>query len=66
MAKNKTLVIDELHLTFRVPNDLADDEAEAVREALAGDDFMDRLHRAVRAVIRDFDELNRVRVSLTR
>lgn len=49
MAKSKTLVIDELHLTFHVPNDLPGDEAEAIRQTLAGDDFMACLRRAVRA-----------------
>ncbi len=66
MAKNKTVVIDELHLTVRIPSDLPDDEAEAVCEAIAGDEFMERLRRAVRAIVRAFPELNVVRVSLSR
>ena len=66
MAKSKTLMIDEVHLSLRIPADLPDDEVEAVRQTLAGDDFMSRLLRAVRAVIRDSEELNRVQVSLTR
>jgi hypothetical protein len=66
MAKTKTVVIDELHLTLRIPNDLPDDETEAVRETLAGDDFMAQLRRAVRVVLRALPELNRVHVSLTR
>lgn len=66
MAKTKTVVIDEIHITFRVPGDLPDDAVEAVREALAGDEFMSRLRRAVRVVVREFPELNVVRVSLTR
>jgi hypothetical protein len=59
-------VIEELHLTIRVPNDLPDDEAEAVRRTLEGDDFMGRLRRAIRVVVRMFPELTAVRVSLTR
>jgi len=66
MAKTKTVVIDEVHITVRVPGELPDDAAEAVREALAGDEFMSRLRRAVRGVVRTFPELNVVRVSLTR
>ena len=66
MAKTKTVVIDEIHITVRVPGDLPDDAAEAVRETLAGDEFMSRLRRAVRVVVRAFPELNAVRVSLTR
>ena len=66
MAKTRTVVIDEIHITFRVPGDLPEDAAEAVRETLAGDEFMSRLRRAVRVVVRTFPELNVVRVSLTR
>jgi 2'-5' RNA ligase len=66
MAKHKTVVIDEIHVTVRVPGDLPEDAAEVVRRALAGDEFMSRLRRAVRAVVRVFPELNSIRVSLTR
>jgi hypothetical protein len=62
----KSVVIDELHLTIRVPNDLPDDEAEAIRRTLEGDDFMDRLRRTIRVVFRAFPELAVVRLSLTR
>jgi 2'-5' RNA ligase len=63
---SKSRVIDEVHLTLRVPTDLPDDEAEAVRDALAADEFMARLRRAMRAVIRAFPELTAVRVSINR
>jgi len=66
MARTRTVVIDEIHLTLRIPNDLPDDEAETTREAFAGDDFMSRLRRAVRSVLRGFPELNVVRASLSR
>ena len=62
----KSVVIDELHLTIRVPTDLPDDEAEAIRRTLEGDDFMNRLRRAVRSTLRAVPELSTVRVSLTR
>ena len=62
----KSVIIDEIHVTIRVPNDLPDDRAEAIRRTLAGADFMSRLCRAVRAVVRAFPELSVVRVSLTR
>jgi hypothetical protein len=61
-----SVVIDELHLTVRVPADLPDTDAEAARRTLAGAEFMDRLRRAVRVVIRAFPELAPTRVSLTR
>lgn len=66
MARSRTVVIDEIHLSLRIPNDLPDDKAETTREALAGDEFMSRLRRAVRSVLREFPELNVVRVLLSR
>lgn len=62
----KTVTIDEIHLTLRVPNDLSDEATERIRDALASDEFMNRLRRAVRAALRPFPELAVVRVSLTR
>jgi hypothetical protein len=62
----KGVIIDEIYLTIRVPNDLPDDRADAIRRVLAGDDFMSRLRRAVCAVVRAFPELSVVRLSLTR
>lgn len=66
MAKSKTVVIDELQLTVRIPNDLPEDEADAVRRTLAEDEFLDRLRRAVRAAFRLFPELSPCWISLTR
>jgi len=63
------VVIDEIHLTVRVPNDLPETEAEVIRRTLTGEVFMTRLRRAVRAALRAFPafpELTIVRVSLTR
>lgn len=62
----KTIDIDELHLTLRVPTDLPDAEAQTVRRTLAGDESMGRLRRAIRAAVRAFPELAAVRLSLTR
>lgn len=62
----RTVVIDELHVTFRIPNDLPEGETEAIRQALDGDDILDRLRRAIRAAIRALPELAAVRTSLTR
>lgn len=64
MAKHVT--IDEIHLTLRIPNDVPDVQADAIRRAIAGADFMTRLRRAVRAVLRAFPELAVARASLTR
>jgi hypothetical protein len=62
----KIVTLDELHLTLRIPNDLPNKEVETIRRTLAGDDFMSRLRRAVRATLRSVPELNAVRASLTR
>ena len=62
----KTVVIDELHLTVRVPAALPDGDAETVRTVLAGVEFMTRLRRAIRAAVRSFPDLVTARVSLTR
>ena len=66
MAKTKTVVLDELHLTLRIPSDLPDDEVEEIRELLAGDEFLSRLREVVRGFLREFTELSLVRLSLTR
>lgn len=62
----KTVVIDEIHLTVRVPADLPEPQTDAIHTALVGEDFMSRLRRAVRAALRAFPELTVVRASLTR
>ncbi len=62
----KTVVIDEIHLTIRIPSDWPDARAEEIGRTLTGADFMTRLRRAVRAALRAYPELAVVRVSLTR
>lgn len=62
----KAVIIDELHLTVRIPVGLSREQAKAVRDSLLGADFMARLRRAVRTTFRAFPELVKVRVSLTR
>ena len=60
------VAVDELHLTLRIPKDLPEGDAEAVRRALAADEFLDRLRRAAHAAVRTFPELSAVRVLLAR
>lgn len=60
------VAVDELHLTLRIPKDLPDEEVEAVRRALAADEFLDRLRRAVHAAVHTFPELSAVLASVTR
>ena len=61
----KTVVLDELLLTVRVPADLPDAEVDAVRRALESDEFVARLRRAVRTVLVAFPDLAPVRVTLS-
>jgi hypothetical protein len=60
----KTVVIDELHVTFRVPATLPDADALAVGQILTGADVMARLRRAVGVVIRGLPALEPVTFSL--
>ncbi len=62
----KIVVIDELHLTVRVPAGLPDEQADAVRETLAGSEFLDRLRRAIQDAVRAFPELASAKMSITR
>lgn len=60
------VLVDELHLTLRIPNDLPEGDVEAIRRTLAAGDFLDRLRRAVHAAVREFHELSAVKASVTR
>ncbi len=62
----KTVVIDEVIVTLRVPAALPDVEAETVRRALLAPGFLGRLRRAVAAALAETPELNAVRVSVGR
>ncbi len=61
-----TVLIDELHLTIRVPADLAEPEIEAVRRTLAGNAFADRLRDAIASVAREFPDLAPAAVAVSR
>lgn len=62
----ETKLIDELHLTVRVPDDLPEEKLAAVRRTLADDEFIDRLRHAVLRVFREFSELEVAAVTLSR
>lgn len=61
-----TVLIDELHVTVRVPADVTDADREAVRRTLAGDAFADRLRDAIAAVVREFPGLAPAAVTVSR
>ena len=62
----KSIILDEWHLTLRIPNKLADEQVEAIRQILASDDFLKRLRQGVRTTLGHFPELTVVRVTLSR
>ena len=62
----KTVVIDELHLTLRVPATLTEARAQAVRQRLTSAAFMSRLRRVIRGVVRAYPALAVVHVTVTR
>lgn len=62
----KLIILDELHITIRITDDLPDARSEELVLLLRGIEFMNRLRRAIRTVVRGFPDLNGVRVSLSR
>jgi hypothetical protein len=62
----ETNLIDELHLTVRVPDELPEEKLAAIRRTLADDEFLDQLRQAVRDAFRAFPDLVPCRPSLSR
>ena len=62
----KTVILDEVHLTIRVPSNLPETQVGSVRRTLTATEFMGRLRRAIRAVVRASPELALVGVAVSR
>ncbi|MFO0825898.1 MAG: hypothetical protein U0792_22730 [Gemmataceae bacterium] len=62
----KSIVFDEIHVTIRIPNELSQNQSNELSRTLTGDDFMNRLRRAIRGVVRAYPELSVVHVALSR
>ncbi len=62
----KTVLLDEWHITFRIPSDLPNADVRAVRRALTGQAFTNAVRRAVVAVVRARPVLTSVRVAVGR
>jgi len=62
----KTVVLDELHITLRIPSGLPASRSDELGVTLRGIEFMNRLQRAIRTVVRGYPELKMIRVSLSR
>ena len=61
-----TVVLDEVHLTFRIPAALTSGEVRAIRRVLTGKAFTAAVRRAVLAVVNKSPELKPVRVTVAR
>jgi hypothetical protein len=62
----KTTLIDELHLSFRVPRGLQQQEYRAISRALGRPSFQAVLGRAIREVVRHYPSLSKVLVTIAR
>jgi hypothetical protein len=62
----KLILVDELHVTLSAPRGLTAAEYRSVRRALMRPGFRAALGRAVRAALRGFPSLRRVRVTVSR
>ena len=62
----KTVIIDEIHLTLRIPATLPDSRVTVMRRTLNSAAFGGPLRAAILAVVRAIPELDRVRLSLSR
>ena len=62
----KTVLLDEWHVTFRIPAGMSDADVRAVRRVLNGKAFTAAVRRAVLAVVRERPAMKPVRVVITR
>jgi hypothetical protein len=56
---------DEFHLTVLAPKDLEDSACTAIQRILEGQPFRSALRRAVRQVIRQYPDLDPIRIRLS-
>lgn len=63
---SRTVMLDELHLTFRIPAALPAQQVKAIRRVLNSKRFTAALRRAVLNVMTTHGELKLVRVTHTR
>lgn len=59
------VLFDEFHLVMRVPKDLDDPTCDAIRRILDSRPFHSALRRAVRQVIRQYPDLDPIRVRIS-
>lgn len=59
------LLFDEFRLTVLVPKDLEDTACAAIQRTLEGPSFRSALRRAIRQVIRQYPDLDPLRIRLS-
>jgi hypothetical protein len=62
----RTILMDEVHLTFRVPSKLPAAEYRAIHRSLDRPAFHAALSAAVRQLLRRYPSLRKLRVRLSR
>lgn len=60
------VLFDEVHLIVRVPADLEESACETIQRILESRSFRSALHQAVRQVLRQYPELEPIRVRISR
>ena len=60
------IILDEIHLTFTAPRDRPDDALAPTLRAWRAQSFLQRIRRAVRAIIEAHSELAKVGLRVTR
>jgi hypothetical protein len=63
---SKTVVIDELHLTLRLPARLPEAQVKKARRILLGATFLARLRRTLRSLIGSYPQLTSLTVLVSR
>jgi len=62
----KTIILDEWHLTIRIPTDLQSAEADAIRQTINTKVFQNQLLAAIRKTFHAVSQLAPCRISLSR
>ena len=60
------VLIDEIHLTIRIPSQTSTPDAAIIRRTLRSARFQQRLRDAIRKVFREFQPLGKTRFTISR
>ncbi len=63
---SKTVLLDEWHLTFRIPDVMSDADVRVIRRVLNGKAFTAAVRRVVLAEVRKRPAFTPLRVTITR